>query len=87
MPLADHHNMVKAFPANRANHALRIGILPRRAWGDDRLPEVQYPGLMRESFPIDLIPVLDQIPRAPFQPPRLDELSPRPFRARMLRDI
>src|SRR5215467_9721902 len=38
MPLVDHHDMVKAFPSNRANHALRIGVLPRRPWRDDRLP-------------------------------------------------
>ena len=38
MPLPDHYYMVKAFPSNRANHALRIGVLPRRAWRNDRVP-------------------------------------------------
>src|SRR5437867_2635101 len=57
MPLAHYHDMVKAFPPNRANHALRIGVLPRRAWRNDRLPNVQQPGLTRKSFAIDLIPV------------------------------
>ena len=28
MPFADHHDMVKAFPSNRSNHALGIGVLP-----------------------------------------------------------
>jgi hypothetical protein len=66
MPLADHDYVVKALPTNRANHPLRIGVLPRRAWRDDHLPEVQHPSLTRKSFAIDLIPVPDQIPRALF---------------------
>src|SRR2546425_3542717 len=28
MPFGDHHDMVKAFPSNRSNHALGIGVLP-----------------------------------------------------------
>src|SRR2546430_2125275 len=30
-PFADHHHMVKAFPSNRSNHALGIGVLPGQA--------------------------------------------------------
>ena len=37
MPFADHHDMVKAFPSHRSNHALCIGVLPGRAWRNDRL--------------------------------------------------
>src|SRR5437899_10782329 len=78
MPLADYHDMVKAFPPNRANHPLRIGVLPWRAWRNDRLPDVQQPRLTRKSFAIDLIPVPDQMPRALVLPARLDQLSCRP---------
>ena len=87
MPFANHYDVVKAFPSNRANHPLRIGVLPRRAWRDDRLPDVQHLRLTRKSFAIDLIPVPNQMARALFQPARLDELSRRPFRGRMLRNI
>src|SRR2546428_8352845 len=80
MPLADYHDMVKAFPPNRANHPLRIGVLPRRAWRNDRLPDVQQPRLTRKPFAIDLIPVPDQMPRTLVLPARLDQLSCRPFR-------
>jgi len=31
MPFAHHHDMVKAFPSNRANHPLGIRVLPWRA--------------------------------------------------------
>src|SRR2546422_714619 len=55
MLLADHHNMVDTFPPKRANHALCVGVSPRRAWRNDRLPDVQHPGLMRKSFFIDLV--------------------------------
>src|SRR5207245_7575464 len=81
------HTMVKAFPPNRANHPLRIGVLPRRAWRNDRLPDVQQPRLTRKSFAIDLIPVPDQMPRTLVLPARLDQLSCRPFRRRVLGDI
>src|SRR3989449_4966052 len=87
MPLADYYDMVKAFPPQRANHPLRIGVLPWRAWRNDRLPDVQQPRLTRKSFAIDLIPVPDQMPRALFLPARLDQLSCRPFRRRVLGDI
>jgi len=87
MPLAHYHDMVKAFPPNRANHALRRGVLPRRARRDDRLPDVQQPGLTRKSFAIDLIPVADHLRRALFLPAPLDQLSCRPFRRRVLGDI
>ena len=87
MPLADYHDMVKAFPPKRANHALCVGVLPRRAWRNDRLPDVQQPRLTRKSFAINLIPVPDQMPRALLLPARLDQLSRRPFRRRVLGDI
>src|SRR5438132_1502458 len=87
MPLTDYHDMVQTFASNRANHALGIGVLPRRSWRCDRLPDVQHPGLARKSFAIDLVPIPDQIPRAVLRPARLDQLSPRPLCGRMLRDI
>src|SRR5438445_8542988 len=79
--------MVKTFASNRAIHALGIGVLPRRAWRNDRLSDVQNPGLTQKSFAIDLVPVPDQMPRALLQPARLDQLSRRPICRRMLRDI
>src|SRR5882724_8512452 len=87
MPLADYYDMVKAVPPQRANHPLRVGVLPWRAWRNDRLPDVQQPRLTRKSFAIDLIPVPDQMPRALVLPARLDQLSCRPFRRRVLGDI
>jgi len=62
MPFTNHDDVVKAFPANRANHPLDIRVLPRRAGRNDGLLDVQHPGLMRKSFSIDLVSVPNQIP-------------------------
>src|SRR5439155_7508902 len=63
MPLTDYHDMVQTFASNRANHALGIGILPRRSWRYDRLLDAQCLGLTRKSLSIDLVSVPNQIPR------------------------
>src|SRR5947208_3184628 len=87
MPFADHHDMVKAFPSNRSNHALCISVLPGRTWRNDRFPDVQRLCLTRKSFSIDLVSVTDQMARGLLQPARLDQLPPSPIRGRMFRDI
>src|SRR5881396_923346 len=84
MPFA---NMVKAFQSNRSNHALGIGVLPGRAWRNDRFPDVQRLGLTRKSFSIDLVSVTDQMAWGLLQPARLDQLPSSPIRGRMFRDI
>src|SRR5207247_4633605 len=71
MPFA---NMVKAFQSNRSNHALGIGVLPGRAWRNDRFPDVQRLGLTRKSFSIDLVSVTDQMECGLFQPTRIGQL-------------
>ena len=71
MPLADHHDMVEAFPSNRPNHPLRVGVLPRGVRRNDCLPDVQHLGLTRKSIAIDLVPVPDQMPSTLLLPARL----------------
>src|SRR2546427_7923182 len=87
MPFADHDNVIKAFPSNRADHPLGIRVLPRRAGRDDRLRDVQRLGLTRKSLSIDLVSVPNEIPGPLLQRARLEQLARRPFRSRMLRDI
>src|SRR5262245_48651318 len=62
MAFPDHDDVLKAFPANRANHPLGIGVLPRRARRNDHFSDAQRLGLTTKSFAIDLIPVPDQMP-------------------------
>src|SRR6267143_5128639 len=87
MPLSEDDDMVKAFPSNRSNHALGIGVLPGRAWRNDRFPDVQRLSLTRKPFAIDLISVTDQMAWGLLQPTRLDQLPSGPPRGGMFRDI
>src|SRR5207245_6201303 len=81
MPFANHDDVVKAFPSNRANHPLGIRVLPRRAGRDDRLPDVQRLGLTRKSLSIDFVSVPNEIPGPLLQRARLEQLARRPFRS------
>jgi len=87
MPFADHDDVVKAFPANRANHPLGIRVLPRRARRNNHLSDVQHPSMTRKSFVIDLVAIPDHRPARFLRRARLEQLACRPFRRRMLRDI
>ena len=87
MPFADHYYMVQAFPANRANHPLRIRVLPWRARRDNYFANGQCLGLTRKPFTIDLVAVPDEVPGRFFQAACLEQLARRPFRGRMLGDV
>jgi hypothetical protein len=87
MSLADYNDVVEAFPSNRTNDPLRIGVLPRRPRRNYHLPNVQCLRLTRKSFSIDLISVPNQIPGRLLLYARFEQLARRPFRRRMLRDI
>src|SRR5437870_61952 len=43
MPFAEDDDVIEAFPSNRSNHALGIGVLPGRAWGDEDLVDPHIP--------------------------------------------
>src|SRR6266446_10169892 len=87
MPFADHHDMVKAFPSNRSNHALGIGVSPGRAWRNNRFPDVQRLSLTRKSLSVDLVSITDQMAWGLLQPAPLDQLPGGPPSGRMLGDI
>jgi hypothetical protein len=75
MPLANHYDMVEAFPSNRANHPLGVRVLPWRARRDNRFANVQCLGLTRKSSTIDLVSVPDEIPGRFFQVTCLEQLA------------
>ena len=62
MPLADHDDVVKAFPTNRANHPLGVRVLPGRAGRNYRFSDAQCLGLTRKSFSINLVSIPNQVP-------------------------
>jgi hypothetical protein len=87
MPFTNHDDVAKAFPSNRADHPLGIRVLPRRAGRNHHFPDLQRRGLSRKSLSIDLVSVPNQIPGRLVQHARLQQLSRRPFRGRMLRHV
>jgi hypothetical protein len=43
MPLAEHHDVLEAFPADAADHPLHVGRLPRTPRRDDHLLDAHAP--------------------------------------------
>src|SRR6202021_2610199 len=86
MPVAEHYHLVQAFPSNRADQPLHIGILPGTLEPADHLLHVQRPQSTAKLFPVDLVPVTNDISLTLAFPERLYHLLTRPFCRRMLRD-
>src|SRR5580704_9831240 len=78
--------MVQTFPSNRADQPLHIGILPGTLEPTDHLLHAQRPQPTAKLFPVDLVPVTNDISLTPAFPERLHHLLTRPFCRRMLRD-
>jgi hypothetical protein len=58
---ADHDNMVEAFPADRADQALRTPVLPRRAWRRRVIANAKRANASDEYVAVTSIPIADQI--------------------------
>ena len=83
VPLPDDHDVVEAFPADRANQPLRTAILPRRSWGDRLVTDAQRSHTTDEYLAVASISITDQmvwrwLPAAGFQ-----ELVSEPLCGRM----
>ena len=61
--LAEHDDMVETLPADRANQALRVAILPRRAWRRGMIPNAERADAADEGIAVATIAVTDQITR------------------------
>ena len=59
--LADHHDMVEAFPADRANQPLRVSILPRRPRGNGLIADAQRSQTPNEHLAVAGISITDQM--------------------------
>src|SRR5580658_4605382 len=78
--------MVQTFPSNRADQPLHIGILPGTLEPANHLLHAQRPQPKAKLFPVDLVPVTNDIRLTLAFPERLYHLLTRPFCRRMLRD-
>src|SRR3954449_5395389 len=75
--------MIQTLAANRANHTLDVGALPRRPWSRQYLLDSHRFHLIDEVLPEDSIPIAQEIPWRAVPRKRLPELVRGPFRGRM----
>ena len=68
VPLAENNDMVETFPADGADQALRIAVLPRRSWGCRMIANAERTNPPNEQIAIAGIPVADQIVQGRSQP-------------------
>src|SRR5438128_558163 len=55
VPLAEHNDMVEALPTDRADQALGIAVLPRRAWGRGTIPNAERADAANEDVAVATI--------------------------------
>src|SRR5262249_29445582 len=83
MPLAKHHDMVKAFPSDRPDQPFTIAILPwrlRRGWS---IPNAHRPKAPDEDLAVDTVPIAHEIAWPLLPAICLRQLATYPFRTGM----
>jgi hypothetical protein len=83
VPVAEHNNMVKAIPPDRADKSLRISVLPWRVWCNRPIPYAHRSKAADEGIAIDAIPIANDILRRRLPAVCLGELARNPLGARM----
>src|SRR5262245_66412092 len=61
MPFAEHNNMVKTIPSDRADEPLRVSVLPGRPWRDRPIPYTHCSKPLHDTPAIDTIPIANDI--------------------------
>src|SRR4029077_12270039 len=79
MPLAEHDNVVKTFPADRTDRPFTIPVLPRRSRGGWPIPNAHRPKAADEDVTVDGVAVTDDVSRCYVPPIGLGELARNPF--------
>ena len=79
VPLAEHDNVVKTFPADRTDRPFTISVLPRRSRRDWLIPDAHRPNAADEDVAVDSIAVTDDVSRRYFPTTGLGELARNPF--------
>src|SRR6201995_3113469 len=78
VPLAEHDNAVKTFPAHRTELPFTISVLPRRSRRDWPIPDAHRPNAADEDVAVDSIAVTDDVSRRYFPTTGLGELARNP---------
>ncbi len=87
MPVIVDDDEMETFPANRADQALDVGILPGRSWSGQHFFHPEGCNPATEPRSIDAVPVPQKIARGIAPRECLDDLLPRPLPCRVLGDV
>src|SRR3981081_2760524 len=79
MPLAEHDNVVKTFPADRTDRPFTIPVLPRRSRRGWPIPNAHRPKAADEDVTVDGVAVTDDVSRFHFPTIGLVERPRNPF--------
>jgi hypothetical protein len=85
MPLAEHHDMVKAVPPDRTDQPLRISVLPWRLRCNRPIPDPNRSKTTDEDAAIDTVAIAYDVSGRLLPATCLGELTGNPFRARVCR--
>ena len=86
--LAERDHVVRALPTDRADHALDVSVLPRRAIGCGHLLDAHVRNAVREGLAVDRIAIPDQVARlGAVAGESLDDLLRRPRGRGMRSDV
>ena len=87
MPVIVDDDEIETFPANRADQALDVGILPGRSWSGQHFFHPEGCNPATEPRSIDAVPVPQKIARglAPWE--CFDDLLPSPLACGVLGDV
>src|SRR5258708_5744948 len=61
MSFAEHNNMVKTIPSDRADEPLRVSVLPGRPWRDRPIPYTHCSKPLDDNLAIDAIAIANDI--------------------------
>ena len=81
--LAEHDDMIKAFPSDRADQPFSMPILPwrsRRGWPVTNAHRAKTPG---EYLAVDPVPIADDVSRCGLPAASFGELAGNPFGGRV----
>ena len=79
MPLAEHDNVVKTFPADQTDRPFTIPVLPRRSRPGWPIPNAHRPKAADEYVTVDGVAVTDDVSQFYFPAIGLGELVRNPF--------
>ena len=61
MPFAKDHNVVEAFPPDRADEPFTVSVLPRRPWGSWSIPNAHRAQFTFEYLAISAVTITDDV--------------------------